>query len=271
MRHPRSNQEIHCRLCDGALAPRFSLRVLGRHEVAYYQCEVCQSLQTEPPYWLDEAYAANHLSNLDTGAAHRNLENLAVCWSIAKLLGLRNVLDIGGGDGLLCRLLRDYGINCFVRDRYAAPTYAQGFQNPDFATPGMIVAFEVMEHYPQPRGDLEELFEQRPKAVIASTGIYENQKEDWWYLAPESGQHVFFYSRQALEHVARTFDYELLVNGGYLLFLQRGAYGVVRRALAKSLLKRRARTRTKMLLALRSPSGVRKDHLLQVEQSKARK
>lgn len=265
----QDGQPLTCRLCEGALDLRFSRRVLNKHDVAYYQCKQCESLQTEPPYWLDEAYCKNNLSNLDTGAAQRNLQNLAACWSIAKLLGLRDVLDVGGGDGLLCRLLRDHEINCFVRDRYAIPTYAQGFQTPDFSAPELIVAFEVLEHYSHPSSDLEELFAQQPKAVVASTGIYQDQKEDWWYLAPESGQHVFFYSRRALEQVALKFGYELLISGGYLLFLLPNAYGAVKRALARFMLKSRARRCTKALLALRSANGAWEDHLLQVEQSKS--
>lgn len=260
---------LRCRLCDGALQSRFSLRVLEKHDVAYLQCEQCRSLQTEPPYWLDEAYRDSNLSNLDTGAVQRNLQNLAACWSIVKLLRLKNVLDVGGGDGLLCRMLRDYEINCYVYDRYAKPSYAQGFQHPDFVTPELIVAFEVLEHYPQPRQDLDVLFGQRPKAIVASTGIYKDQGEDWWYLAPESGQHVFFYSRQALEQVARQHGYDLLISGGYLLFLQSGTFGGMRRALARLMLKSNARRWTKALLVMRSADGVWKDHLKQIEKSKS--
>jgi hypothetical protein len=251
------------------LVARFRRCVLGKYEVAYFQCEQCRSLQTEPPYWLDEAYRENNLSNLDTGSAQRNLQNLAACWSIAKLLDLRNVVDVGGGDGLLCRLLRDYEINCYVHDRYAKPNYAQGFEHPDFVTPDLIVAFEVLEHYPRPHDDLEVLFGQRPKAIVATTGLYQDQTEDWWYLAPESGQHVFFYSCQALHEVARRHGYDLLISGGYLLFLRSGTFGGVRRALARLMLKSKARRWTKALLVTRSAAGVWKDHTQQVEKAKS--
>lgn len=248
---------------------RFRRRVLQKHDVAYLQCGQCQSLQTEPPYWLDEAYREHNLSNLDTGAAQRNLQNLAACWSIAKVLGLRNVLDVGGGDGLLCRLLRDYEINCFVRDRYAKPTYAQGFENPDFAIPELIVAFEVLEHYPQPGDDLDVLFKDSPKAVLASTGLYTNQGEDWWYLASEAGQHVFFYSRRALSEVARKYDYQLIISGGYLLFLRPATFSATQCAFAKIMLRSKVRRLTKGLLAMRSAEGVWRDHDLQVEKSRS--
>lgn len=246
------------------------MRVLRQHSVRYFRCEVCHSLQTERPYWLEQAYQANNLSNLDTGAVQRNLHNLAACWSIARLFHFKNVLDVGGGDGLLCRLLRDYELNCFVHDKYASPTYAQGFDVPDFTQPDMMVAFEVMEHYAEPRKELEELFARRPKAVLASTGIFSAQGPDWWYLAPESGQHVFFYSKPALQLIARTHDYDLVIGSGYLLFLQQGICGALKKSLARVMLRSGMRELTRARLAMSSAAGVWKDHLLQVEKLKSR-
>lgn len=266
----RRTQHHLCRLCDGQLEFQFRLQVLGRYSVGYFRCASCHSLQTERPYWLAEAYQANNLSNLDTGAVQRNLHNLAACWSIARLLHFKNVLDVGGGDGLLCRLLRDYELNCFVHDKYASPSYAQGFDAPDFERPDMIVAFEVMEHYPEPRTDLDELFRRRPKAVLASTGIFGEQGPDWWYLAPESGQHVFFYSKAALQMIARAHDYDLLVSSGYLLFLQRDVCGALKQRLARALLKSEMRKLTKARLVMSAAAGVWRDHQQQVERAKSR-
>jgi len=56
----------------------------------------------------------------------------------------------GIGDGLLCRLLRDYNVNCYVKDKYAVATYGQGFSELDFATPNLLLAFEVLEHFAAP-------------------------------------------------------------------------------------------------------------------------
>lgn len=260
----------HCRLCDGRLHLQFRLQVLGQYSVGYFRCETCQSLQTERPYWLDQAYQENNLSNLDTGAVQRNLQNAAACWSVAKLLKLRNVLDVGGGDGLLCRLLRDYELNCFVCDKYASPTYAQGFEVPDFEQPDLIVAFEVMEHYAEPRKDLQALFEKKPKAVLASTGIFNSQGPDWWYLAPDAGQHVFFYSKAALQLIASTHGYDLAISSGYSLFLRQGVFGTLKKSLARTLLRSGTRKLTRARLAMSCAGGVWKDHRLQVEQSRSR-
>ena len=255
-----------CRLCAGLLQPRFTQRLLQRHEVAYYVCSDCGSLQTETPHWLEEAYSQN-LSNLDTGAAQRNLRNLAACYAVARVLGLQRLLDIGGGDGLLCRLLRDRGLNCYVRDKYARPTYAQGFDEPDFDRPEMVMAFEVFEHLPQPAAELPAFFASGPQAVLISTELYTGQGPDWPYLAPESGQHVFFYSPQALALVAQQQGYTLLLSGEFTLFLKPGAARAWQVALLKLLLKRRLCRLVAAWLMLGSTPGVTADHELQKRRS----
>jgi len=108
----QAESEQTCRLCGGSLATLFFKKVLGKYDIAYLKCAQCFSLLTERPYWLEEAYQKSNLSNADTGAAQRNITNLAATYAISKLLKAKNVIDIGGGDGLLCRLLRDYQINC---------------------------------------------------------------------------------------------------------------------------------------------------------------
>mgnify|MGYP001320862266 CR=1 FL=1 len=65
-----------------------------------------------------------------------------------KFFGLKNVIDFGGGEGLLCRMLRDYGANCYVMDKYREPTYGEGFTEPDFKSPDLLLAFELLEHFP---------------------------------------------------------------------------------------------------------------------------
>lgn len=209
-----------CRLCQGTLNHQFTLTLLGRHEVAFFKCGECHSLQTETPYWLEEAYANNNLSYLDTGAAQRNITNLAACFFISKLLHGSNVLDIGGGDGLLCRMLRDYKINCFVKDKYAQPSYAQAFTEENFSKPDMVLGFEVIEHFANPQMDLNELFQFDARVLLLSTAVYDRQQKDWWYLVPNSGQHIFFYSKKALQWIAHHYHYEFLMSGGYILFVK---------------------------------------------------
>lgn len=261
-----AGKEKLCRLCNGEVSVLFANKVLGRYDVSYCKCAHCHSLQTEEPYWLDEAYKVNSLSSTDTGAAQRNLHNLAACYTISKLLNARNVIDVGGGDGLLCRLLRDYGINCYVKDKYSAPTYGQGFTEENFKTPDLITGFEVLEHYPSPAADLAALFGYQPRALLLSTAVYTNEEHDWWYLAPESGQHVFFYSKRALSMIAAKYQYELVLSGGFVLFVKH--LPLFQRIAAKLLLKGLVLRLLRSVILLLPTPGVWQDHLVQVEKSK---
>ena len=253
---------IVCRLCSGRSRKVFSQTLLRKYEVGYYQCDHCSSLQTEDAYWLAEAYDSN-LSYLDTGAAQRNLTNLAVCFFVSKLYKLRNIIDFGGGDGLLCRLLRDYGLNCFVRDKYAATTYAQGFTEADFQTADLVLAFEVLEHFANPKEDLNQVFALNARAVFVSTGIYRNEQGDWWYLAPETGQHLFFYSRKALDLIADKYGYGVLAKGNFILFLRPDLQSPAKAALTKLMLNRVMIRPLRSLIAFLPAPHAGTDRLLQ--------
>ena len=255
-----------CRLCGGALKSTFSQKVLGKYDVSYYKCSDCDSLQTETPYWLEEAYKTGNLSCTDTGAAQRNLHNLSACYIASKILKATNVIDVGGGDGLLCRLLRDYKINCFVKDKYATPTYGQGFTEQNFDTPDLVLGFEVLEHYPNPISDLDNLFSYNPRALLLSTAIFKNQNQDWWYLSPVSGQHVFFYSKKSLAMIAAKYKYDLVMSGGFILFVKKAS--TLTKVAAKIFLNGRVVRLLKPIILFLPTPGVWQDHLLQVEKSK---
>ena len=65
---------------------------------------------------------------------------------IARGFGLseqEQVLDWGGGDGLLVRLLRDAGLDAYHHDRYADNLYAAGFEGDPTKRYSMVTAFEV--------------------------------------------------------------------------------------------------------------------------------
>jgi len=220
-----------CRLCGGELTERFRLTVLKRHDVGYYECAACGSLQTDAPFWLEEAYACN-LASLDTGALSRNLQNFAACFAVVRLFGLATAVDYGGGDGMLCRFLRDHGIDAYSCDKYAQPAYAQGFTEPPFSFPDFLTAFEVLEHLPNPASDLAEVFAWNPKVALLTTDLFSGQGPDWWYLAPQSGQHVFFYSPKAILMVAEKYGYMAVQTGPFLLFVRNDVPNRVEKAIA---------------------------------------
>ncbi len=231
-----------CRLCGGALHEHFRLKVLDRYEVAYLLCEVCGSLQTERPYWLAEAYASA-LADIDTGAVERCLRCQAVITATARVFGLAGrVLDFGGGAGLLCRLLRDAGLDAWLYDRYAEPVYAPAYAVPlESVMPGSIAllsAIEVFEHCAEPASELGALFGLQPTVLFASTEPYRGQGANWWYLNASAGQHVFFYSTRGLQLLAHRHGYAYFGAGAFHVF-SRSGFPPLRRLLLRCVLSRR--------------------------------
>ena len=212
-------QNTQCRLCNSQLVPRFSAKILRKFDIHYFGCSQCESLQTETPYWLDEAYAETRF-NLDVGAVQRNLDNFAFVHAFSRLFNVQTAIDFGARDGLLCRFLRDHGIDCYAYDKYATPMYALDFAQWPGGRPGMLTAFEVFEHLPNPASDLDELFGYDPDYMLVSTEIYAGQGADWWYLSRESGQHVFFYGPNAIRMIAQKYNYGVTQIGGFLLFFK---------------------------------------------------
>jgi hypothetical protein len=257
---------IRCRLCDGLTNKRFDLTVLGRHEVGYWQCRDCESLQTDEPYWLGEAYA-NSLAFSDTGAVWRCLTCRAVIWSVLGILRMRRarLLDFGGGTGLLCRLLRDIGIDAWTCDRYSSGEYAQPFRlDIEGISPGTFDAvstFEVFEHLPRPVEDLGKLFELGAQVLIASTDPYSLKYDaTWWYLSPGSGQHVFFYSRLALQLIAHRYGYSLLSVGTWHIFTRHPVSPFRKRLIRHMLSYRFLRLSRVVIEALPNTVHVMDDH-----------
>lgn len=119
---------------------------------------------------------------------------------------------------MLCRYLRDYGINCFSNDKYVNPRYSFGFTTPTFTSPDVVLCFEVMEHFDDPKTELELLFSKSPKLIIASTQLYNGQSSEWRYLGET---HVFFYSKKALISIATHYNYNLSIYGDQLIFYKR--------------------------------------------------
>jgi hypothetical protein len=249
-----------CRLCKGKLSLQFTCRVLGKHEVEYLKCSGCGALQAEEPYWLEDAYKIN-LASLDTGAAQRNLDSAAAALLVCQVLDLQNALDVGGGDGLFCRLMRDYGVNCYSSDRYASSVYSQGFTTPDFAVPQLVTAFEVIEHFACPSKDLDSIFALDAGVILISTALYESQMGDWWYLAPESGQHVFFYSAGALDWIGERYGYQYLSSGNLVLFFRPRSIGTLQRWRLALLLNPLLRRPLRAFMSLRRTPGVWRDHV----------
>lgn len=218
---------MRCRICDADARRLFSAKVLRRHEVGYWRCQACGFIQTEQPYWLPEAYRSA-LNITDTGLVARNI---GYARSIALLMFFfidrRGVgVDVGGGSGMLTRLLRDTGFDWYWRDPYSENLFARGFEYDPARVPDvdLVTALEVFEHAVEPRDTVRGLLEIAPRIFFSTELVPEpapTRVDDWWYFAPEHGQHVGFFTRQSLVRLANEFGLHLYTNGSHAHIMSR--------------------------------------------------
>lgn len=218
---------MKCSICRSEVKFIFSGMLLNRHLVSYFWCESCNFLQTEAPYWLSEAYTEPIVAH-DVGYVARNL--LFADWSghviCEEFDPAGNFLDYGSGYGLLVRLMRDRGFHFHGFDKYCKSIFAHGFEFQNGLKYELTTAFEVLEHLENPVETLREIFE-------FSTGLFFSTEliprdpmsaKDWWYLTPETGQHISFFSQRTLETLAKMFNMHLYSNGQSLHILSRRAF-----------------------------------------------
>jgi hypothetical protein len=179
---------------------------------------------------LAEAYS-EPIAAGDVGLVSRNVQLAKTTERVIKV-GFSPggpFLDYGGGYGLLVRLMRDAGYDFYRYDRWCPNLFAQGLDW-EPATPRqfeLVTAYEVFEHLTEPVPELKRML-QLSHNVLFSTVLLPPGNPgpgEWWYYAPESGQHVSLYTRRALETLAERFLLRLLTDGQGLHLLTEKVVG----------------------------------------------
>jgi hypothetical protein len=213
---------IPCRLCGHEAKLYGRKLVLDKYEIAYYECGECQSLQTEQPYWLEEAYHVEGLG-LDVGACQRCLNLSIEVSACLNVLGFHKdlpCLDYGSGLGLFSRLMRDRGYNFHAYDKYIKPFFMDRFEGSLIDRKwSVLTVFEVFEHMVTPDLNCAELFKADPDIIFFTTQLWQNQGLDWWYFVPEGGQHVFFFSDKGLQFLTDKYGFTLIDLKSVKIFL----------------------------------------------------
>jgi len=181
-----------------------------------YRCPQCGLFEFPEPDWLDAAYS-DPIADIDVGLASRCVMLSGVIEAIvrAERLGGERLLDYGGGLGLLTRLCRDRGLDMRQYEPMAANLFAQGLEaspKSDFAVVSLV---EVFEHLTDPL-DVLSLLSEKAELVIVSTELVPAGLDDltkWHYLVPDLGQHVTFYTVDALRRLAQQTGYQLTTDG----------------------------------------------------------
>ncbi len=216
-----NTHSTHCRLCGHKTKFLFQRKILRKYETAFYECSHCDSLQTENPYWINEAYA-DQRRVLDVGAVLRIQKLRRITFLLFHILKFNSdakILDWGSGDGLFVRMLRDDGLNAYCWDKYALNMYASGFERSLDEHYSFVTSFEVFEHLTNPQEEIEQIFMSVPDVLLVTTSLYTKQGPEWKYLNVLTGRHVFFYSPKAMKLIAEKYGYQLeLLSDGILFY-----------------------------------------------------
>lgn len=217
---------MNCQICNHTSTNLFKTKVLKKHEVNYHQCNSCKFIQTEDPYWLPEAYE-NVITSLDIGLINRNLylqeqipKIIDNCFPKAKTM-----LDFGGGYGMFVRMMIDKGYDFYRQDIYCDNLFSKHFDisdKPDLK-PDLVSAFEVFEHLKNPLDEIEKMLKYSSNIIFSTTLIPSdiNTFKDWWYVAPETGQHIAFYSEESLKFIANKYHLNFYTNHNNLHFFSK--------------------------------------------------
>lgn len=221
---------LQCRLCGDEAFFTHEATLMGKYVIEYFACPRCHYLQTEHPFWLEEAYGES-INVSDTGIVARNvrLAEFSAClfWGMSDVEG--RYLDAAGGTGLYVRMMRDIGFDFYWADKFARNQFARGFEAEDKHRPYVAATcFEAFEHFSDPRAELDKLFEMTD-VLLLSTEIYGETvpgPTSWPYYGLSHGQHIGFLNRQTLQWISEAYGCYVWTDG-------RGVHLLSRRPFAK--------------------------------------
>lgn len=203
---------LKCKICSCANEYLFEKFILNKYTIKYFLCPDCSFIQTERPFWLDEAYK-NEITKLDIGLIERNITySNKLNFLLRENFNINGkFLDFGGGYGMLVRMMRDKGFDFFRQDDYTKNLFAENFDINDLIIKEKfeaLTAIEVFEHLVNPMLEIKKMLEYSDTIFFTTELVSLNNEniEDWWYFAPETGQHISFYNINSLRFIAKYYN-----------------------------------------------------------------
>lgn len=198
-----------CKICDKDSNYVFTAKIIGKYDVSYFKCSECHFVQTEEPYWLEEAYAIP-INFSDTGIISRNQVFSKIVTSLIFCFFKKDgkFLDYAGGYGIFTRIMRDIGFDFYWNDPYTDNLVSRGFEENANIKYDLITTFESFEHFVNPIEEVEKILK-RGNNIIFSTQLIPSPTpniSDWWYYAPEHGQHVALHTKKSLKILGDKFN-----------------------------------------------------------------
>lgn len=212
--------DLRCKICTASMEMIFKEKVLFKYDISYFKCCECGFIQTERPYWINEAYKTS-INTSDIGLIHRNIHFSNVIPDILNICSTNDdsYLDYGGGYGIFVRSMRDKGYDFYLDDVYTENLFAKNFELKDYKNGRKfkaLTALEVFEHFENPVEEIISLFN-FSDILIFSTELQPNytlkKASDWWYISPDTGQHISFYTLKALNYLGEKLNAFVYSNG----------------------------------------------------------
>lgn len=205
-----------CKICSSNSEPFSRAEILNKYSIQYFKCPECGFIQTEEPYWLEEAYS-EVINRSDIGLLARNIELSKTTSAVISLHfdKKQRFIDYGAGYGVFVRLMRDLGFDFYWTDKYSENIFAKDFEAklPDKFE--LLTAYEVFEHLDRPLEEVENMLRFSDNILFSTFLIPQNypKPEEWWYFALDHGQHIALYSRKSLESLSKKFGLNFYTNG----------------------------------------------------------
>ncbi len=213
---------MHCKICDTPSTFFFSTKVLNKYDVDYFQCPSCGFVQTEEPYWIEEAYNSP-ITASDIGILMRNemLVQLAGNIIVTFFDHDAKFLDYGAGYGLFVRMMRDRGVDFSWNDQYCNNLFSKGFEGSLDSSYELLTSFEVFEHLVDPLATIENLLKSSKNILFSTELLPPNNPKanEWWYYSTHEGQHISIFTPKSLAFIADKFKLNLYSNGSFFHLL----------------------------------------------------
>jgi hypothetical protein len=249
---------MKCKICTSDTSDFGKTVLMGKHAASYRRCDSCGFIFASDPYWLGEAYNSA-ITCTDIGTVSRTESCSLATKAVIDLFyrSATSFLDYGAGYGMFVRRMRDLGYNFSAYDTHCRNMFSEEFalESLEGKHFDLTTAFEVLEHLEHPAEVVGEILAHTDN-LLATTEIVPNPipgLADWWYFAPEHGQHIGFYTHKTLEIIAAKSSRFLYSSNNLHLFSVK--------QISEFLFRRATRTRNAQWLGLwrRRPSLLEED------------
>lgn len=227
---PATPDPVPCKVCDGR-ARLFGLMDFNRSceeargkvlplsgaAVYYRRCDTCGLVFTDAfDDWSNADFEARIYNDgyvdIDPDYVEARPNNNAAI--VGQLFGgsadRLDVLDYGGGNGVLAQRLRERGF----RSATTYDAFYPGFRERPNRKFNLVTCFETVEHMSDPvagAADIVDLMADDGLLLISTMtqpADFERLRSAWWYIAPRNG-HITLHSRPSLTHLFGRFGLQV--------------------------------------------------------------